>query len=433
MWLTLLHLVAAAIGTTLICMAYFLEEEEEQRLEHALERLWQRVVAAQQTALSRQAVFLAEVSTLTSRLLNRALGTRMLGITAVAVSLSFSASATWLTFAAHTLGRAMAHGHELWPYWALLSGTAWLAVGFAPAINRRLWWVTITAVTTMTLVAFLGWRLEAQVDFPRGLADSGVKDLFDGQPRGLGSAAGPGQKLSDADIKDLFNDPPPKSTTPPAKSEILVNGQPLSKHMEGTDCFSCHGAKSQYRPLSVLTPEPRFAWNFVMPFGPRMNFPYGWAYPTLSVVCDFLSLLIVRALIQWIPAAGSVLKAVGLLLVATLVPVCLYWIPGETDILIPHAPLSLNALMVYSMIAYVGQSNAFSAMGVFLFAVVALAALVHRTMWTVVKRPILAVHRHALIKERKLLLGVGVGLLAWGTPFGRALESALTLLHIKIG
>ena len=80
-----------------------------------------------------------------------------------------------------------------------------------------------------------------------------------------------------------------------------------------------------------------------------------------------------------------------------------------------------------------GLSNAFGALAALLFFIISATVLLHRLFWPVLRRPVMAAHRHGLLQQRKLLGGAGVALLGHASPVGQWLEQSLKSVHISFG
>lgn len=84
------HLVVGSIGIVLLYVALFLRETEQGKLQNRLEKLWVDVDDLSKQLLSKQIVFLQQISIMADSALSRIFGNRLFSAGAVATSTSFS-------------------------------------------------------------------------------------------------------------------------------------------------------------------------------------------------------------------------------------------------------------------------------------------------------------------------------------------------------
>jgi len=146
---------------------------------------------------------------------------------------------------------------------------------------------------------------------------------------------------------------------------------------------------------------------------------------------DFISIIIGRRLLTIIERETSAL-AMLLCLLATLILPTLFCIApvafGYYDIKVSYANLPHGFFLIA-----LGLSNAFGALAALLFFIISATVLLHRLFWPVLRRPVMAAHRHGLLQQRKLLGGAGVALLGHASPVGQWLEQSLKSVHISFG
>jgi uncharacterized membrane protein len=151
-----------------------------------------------------------------------------------------------------------------------------------------------------------------------------------------------------------------------------------------------------------------------------------------SIFSDVGALIAIRVALRRIVGALSPVKIVRGLTVLTLVPVALVilpWVlanPGN-----PGADGSLIPREIRSILWDVAMSNVASS-GLLLFFVLLMAILVlHRLLWELIQRPIVAAHRFGLFNRRAVLASVGLLLLSAAVPgIGHSLSMLLERIHV---
>jgi hypothetical protein len=116
--------------------------------------------------------------------------------------------------------------------------------------------------------------------------------------------------------------------------------------------------------------------------------------------------------------------AMGVVLVSGLfVPLLLrHRFSGVGQALKAHSKL-------WAAVATVSATNMFSAAVAFFAVALMTAALLHRLLWPMIKRPLYAIHRHELIKNPKLLWGIGIALLMAGLPNNPVIKLLGQIFH----
>jgi hypothetical protein len=140
----------------------------------------------------------------------------------------------------------------------------------------------------------------------------------------------------------------------------------------------------------------------------------------VSVMADFVSLAVGRRLLRMIQPATGTIRIVSLLMATSVLPYAfmrlpLTIFPGMGN---PPTPFELT---VYNFLVFLHWSNYIGALVSAVFVLVALIALLHRIVWPVLWRPVMAAHRFGLVQNRKLLGTLGLGLIT-GSPFGKQVE-----------
>lgn len=85
-----LRIFAGIAGALLFYVAFFLYEDEERRLQNRLEEIWKRIDALQSHAMSKEVAFVKEATRITSAVLDRLFGERLMSLQFVAVSAVYS-------------------------------------------------------------------------------------------------------------------------------------------------------------------------------------------------------------------------------------------------------------------------------------------------------------------------------------------------------
>jgi hypothetical protein len=93
-----INVVVGAVGLLLLYAAFFLYEDEEQRIQNRLENTWTRFREYHATAVSKQTAFLQLVIKITSRILDVVFGKKLLSVQSVAVAASLSTASLFLLF-----------------------------------------------------------------------------------------------------------------------------------------------------------------------------------------------------------------------------------------------------------------------------------------------------------------------------------------------
>lgn len=96
----LLRILAGIAGALLLYVAFFLYEDEEARIQNRLEEIWKRIDALQTRAMSKEAAFMHGVTRITSAILDRLLGHKLLSTQSIAVSMAYSLASLliWVAF-----------------------------------------------------------------------------------------------------------------------------------------------------------------------------------------------------------------------------------------------------------------------------------------------------------------------------------------------
>jgi hypothetical protein len=99
----LLKIVAGIAGGLLLYAAFFLYEDEENRLQNRIERIWAFINTLHNSAMSKEAAFLQQTSRVSSLGLDILLGKNLFSVQLVAVVMSFSfVSILWFIAVSHT-------------------------------------------------------------------------------------------------------------------------------------------------------------------------------------------------------------------------------------------------------------------------------------------------------------------------------------------
>ncbi len=93
------HVLSGMVGLLLFYMGLFLTETEEGQLQNRLEELWVRVDDLQSRALTRQAAFLQQASSLVADGFVRVFGRKLVSVRSVASCLCFSMASMYLSLA----------------------------------------------------------------------------------------------------------------------------------------------------------------------------------------------------------------------------------------------------------------------------------------------------------------------------------------------
>jgi hypothetical protein len=152
----------------------------------------------------------------------------------------------------------------------------------------------------------------------------------------------------------------------------------------------------------------------------------------LGIPSDFLFIAIGRRLLTLIQRSADLIKLIALLIATLALPAIVFLLP-LTEVIMrgstqpPEQGISPRLLTVVGIWSL---SNGISAFICFIFAALVTLALLHRLIWPLLRRPAMAAHRHGLLKQRKLLWTIGVGLIAVSTPLG---GRAMAYLHSHFG
>lgn len=130
------HLVVGSIGIVLLYVALFLRETEQGKLQNRLENLWVDVDDLSKQFLSKQIVFLQQISMMADSALSRIFGNRLFSAGAVATSASFSVGSIllfmyfWLPLESDESG-----GHDNPPIFLLVVGILCFLIGLLPVVR----------------------------------------------------------------------------------------------------------------------------------------------------------------------------------------------------------------------------------------------------------------------------------------------------------
>lgn len=86
--------------------------------------------------------------------------------------------------------------------------------------------------------------------------------------------------------------------------------------------------------------------------------------------------------------------------------------------------------MLHQSIVTIGASNVMTAAIALFLVLLTLVALVHRLLWPLLARPVMAAERHGLIEQHKLLVGVGCACLIFAWPNNIIVQAITKLLRI---
>src|SRR5262245_49653366 len=92
------RIVAGVAGGLRIYAAFFLQENEEGKLQDTLAAAWVRMSDLQQKAISRHTAFLKVVADITSKGFTKLFGERLLGPKAIGAAMCYSQAAFFLLF-----------------------------------------------------------------------------------------------------------------------------------------------------------------------------------------------------------------------------------------------------------------------------------------------------------------------------------------------
>lgn len=130
------RVLAAGTGALLICMALFLYEDEEGKLENRLEQWWQRIRHLHHSAISYETAFLQVVMKITSKGFDRLFGERLLGPKALSTSIAYSTAGFCLFL---LFGLTFYRGEPMLACAGILAGTFY--VGFFVALGSLGLWI----------------------------------------------------------------------------------------------------------------------------------------------------------------------------------------------------------------------------------------------------------------------------------------------------
>ena len=128
----------------------------------------------------------------------------------------------------------------------------------------------------------------------------------------------------------------------------------------------------------------------------------------LSFGFDVLYISITRWMLRRMFRAQRLYELIGFLVLDVMLAVMLVYGPIETAGAMLNSPLLAKASLAILLVVMLNFGD-FIACSVFF--VVMLAVLAHRLMWPILERPIYALYRYGIIRNKKLLWGVGVALL----------------------
>ena len=146
----------------------------------------------------------------------------------------------------------------------------------------------------------------------------------------------------------------------------------------------------------------------------------------LTIVSDFIVIVSGRRFMRSLANEATIFKVLLFSIVTLVLPLVLCAVPTWLSFVTDDNQTA-------SVLLLVGLSNSYSAVVTLLFLILAIVALLHRFFWPLIRRPIMAAHRHGLLNQRKLLAGVGLALMAIGSPFGRSVAELVKRLHISVG
>jgi hypothetical protein len=150
-----------------------------------------------------------------------------------------------------------------------------------------------------------------------------------------------------------------------------------------------------------------------------------------SIASDFFSIAVGRRILTLVQQSNSLLRLILLFLASLVLPAVLVGLPVALQQLPVgvYRESSLGPDILQGLV-YLALSNLISTLVGALFAAIATLALLHWLIWPILRRPVMAAHRQGLLKQRKLLWTIGVGLIAVSTPLG---GSAMAYLHAHFG
>jgi len=170
--------------------------------------------------------------------------------------------------------------------------------------------------------------------------------------------------------------------------------------------------ESQHSPLALL-----FTLEFLLP-----SFMLA---ATIAVVCDLLFVALTRWILQlsfksksFFTIASMLFLNAFLALSLFLVPLYYrytferYMIPDGYTIEISHPYFffrNLSIVFAYPLIVY---SNLYTAIVAISFIILALLMLLHLVIWPVMERPIYVLQDLGIVRRKKLLVAVGISLIA---------------------
>jgi hypothetical protein len=93
------HVIFGLVGMLFLYAGFFLTETEEGQLQNRLQELWIRVDDLQSRALTRQAAFLQQASSLVAEGFGRVFGPKLVSVKSVASCLCFSMASLYLSLA----------------------------------------------------------------------------------------------------------------------------------------------------------------------------------------------------------------------------------------------------------------------------------------------------------------------------------------------
>ncbi|PYX33912.1 MAG: hypothetical protein DMG80_04175 [Acidobacteria bacterium] len=155
-----LRTIAFCVGT-LLFYSIFLYEDENVRVQSSLEDWWIRLEDQRQAALSRQTLFAREIARSVDRFLDRVLGSDLLSLRAIAISVCYSlctASGTALVLFRRSIEEDQPP-HIVPIAWAFNLCLA--VVGTLPMLKPKLSWIPIVAICLLIIanggVLFIAW------------------------------------------------------------------------------------------------------------------------------------------------------------------------------------------------------------------------------------------------------------------------------------
>lgn len=128
----------------------------------------------------------------------------------------------------------------------------------------------------------------------------------------------------------------------------------------------------------------------------------------LSFGCDVLYISVTRWMLRKMLRIRQVHELVALIVLDVVLALVLVGGPVELAVAMMKSPVMIETT-VAGVVVLMFNFGDFIACSVFF--IVMLTVLLHRLMWPILERPIYALHRYGVIRNKKLLWGVGSALL----------------------